>query len=310
MTNDAGRLLGVREVRLRFMATRRPAHDAVPLAAAVTHSVVVPAYKEGPNLRPLVTRLFAALAGPASPVDARHAEVVVVDDNSRDGSVEEVEALRAEGYNVRIIVRTAERGLSSAVVRGFREALGESMVCMDADLQVKTPARVGACAPGNAFRDAALCHRDSVRRRGEDGRELASAPPRHINRRSPAVAASDRRERPDDRVLWTQEENGVPRPWRFQFLRAGSVNPHGFKIALDLLVKAKIPASSVCEYPFSFGVRTAGESKLDSKVMVRYLEQLAELYRFRFGPFVYVFLLSAVLAVLCVTFLAARMLWT
>ena len=59
-----------------------------------------------------------------------------MDDNSRDGSVEEVEVLRDEGYNVRIIVRTNERGLSSAVVRGFKEAKGDSMICMDADLQV------------------------------------------------------------------------------------------------------------------------------------------------------------------------------
>jgi dolichol-phosphate mannosyltransferase len=59
-----------------------------------------------------------------------------VDDNSRDGSVEEVEALREEGYNIRIIVRTNERGLSSAVVRGFKEAKGDAMICMDADLQV------------------------------------------------------------------------------------------------------------------------------------------------------------------------------
>lgn len=59
-----------------------------------------------------------------------------MDDNSRDGSVEEVEALRDEGYNIRIIVRMNERGLSSAVVRGFKEAKGDAMICMDADLQV------------------------------------------------------------------------------------------------------------------------------------------------------------------------------
>ena len=63
-------------------------------------------------------------------------ELIVVDDNSRDGSVEEVDALKGEGYNIRIIVRTTERGLSSAVVRGFKEAKGDAMICMDADLQV------------------------------------------------------------------------------------------------------------------------------------------------------------------------------
>ena len=79
-------------------------------------------------------------------------EVIVVDDNSRDGSVETVEQLQREGYNVRIIVRTAERGLSSAVVRGFREAKGQRMICMDADLQVSS---------SKALRLSPLQHDDS-----------------------------------------------------------------------------------------------------------------------------------------------------
>jgi len=62
-----------------------------------------------------------------------------------------------------------------------------------------------------------------------------------------------------------------------------SVNAQGFKIALDLLLKANIPNSGVAEIPFSFGVRSEGESKLTGKVMYLYLEQLAELYLFRFG---------------------------
>jgi dolichol-phosphate mannosyltransferase len=106
-----------------------------PAEAEITHSIIVPAYKEKANLRPLTTRLFAAFEDPDSPIPAEAVEVIVVDDNSQDGSVEEVEALQGEGFNVRIVVRTNERGLSSAVVRGFREARGEAMICMDADLQ-------------------------------------------------------------------------------------------------------------------------------------------------------------------------------
>lgn len=108
------------------MAARHPIH----------YSVIVPAYKENGNIRPLVTRIFAALRRVDSPVPAEQVEVIIVDDNSRDGSVETVYSLQQEGYNVRIIVRTTERGLSSAVVRGFQEAAGDNMLCMDADLQV------------------------------------------------------------------------------------------------------------------------------------------------------------------------------
>ena len=90
--------------------------------SGIRNTIVVPAYRENGNLRPLVTRIFGALASPDSPVSPHGVEVLIVDDNSRDGSVETVDALRREGYNVRIIVRTTERGLSRAVVRGFWEA--------------------------------------------------------------------------------------------------------------------------------------------------------------------------------------------
>ncbi len=103
---------------------------------SIQYSVVVPAYRENGNIRPLVTRIFAALRRIDSPVPAEQTEIIIVDDNSRDGSVENVQSLQQEGYNVRIVVRTTERGLSSAVVRGFQESRGDNMLCMDADLQV------------------------------------------------------------------------------------------------------------------------------------------------------------------------------
>ena len=78
--------------------------------------MIVPTYKEADNLPQLTERIFAACA--ASNLDA---ELIIVDDNSKDGSVEAVATL-AETYNVRIVVREKERGLSSAVLRGFQEA--------------------------------------------------------------------------------------------------------------------------------------------------------------------------------------------
>ena len=68
---------------------------------AITNSIIVPAYKEKLNIKPLTTRLFAALGNEA----CKTTELIFVDDNSQDGSVEEVEALKKSGYNVRIIVR-------------------------------------------------------------------------------------------------------------------------------------------------------------------------------------------------------------
>jgi dolichol-phosphate mannosyltransferase len=107
-----------------------PRNDEVdPTRNTIHASIIVPTYHERDNIRPLVTRTFAALREPTA------SEIVLVDDNSGDGTVEEVEKLREEGYNVRVIVRTDAKGLSSAVLKGFEEARGQSLVVMDADLQ-------------------------------------------------------------------------------------------------------------------------------------------------------------------------------
>lgn len=90
-----------------------------------------------------------------------------------------------------------------------------------------------------------------------------------------------------------------------QFLKAKALNAAGFKIALDLLVKAHVPADAIAEVPFSFGVRAEGESKLTGAVMVRYLEQLAELYWYKFSAallFLAFFLFVAVVMLLRMVF--------
>lgn len=99
-------------------------------------SVVVPSYKEGANVEAMVQRVFAAI-DKSDAFNRGNTEMIFVDDNSRDGTAEKVKELAAKGYPVRIIVRTTERGLSSAVMRGFNEGKGKLLLCMDADLQVR-----------------------------------------------------------------------------------------------------------------------------------------------------------------------------
>ncbi|KAH9950767.1 nucleotide-diphospho-sugar transferase [Amylocystis lapponica] len=254
------------------------------------YSVIVPAYKEATNLYPLVTRIFAALRRSDSPVPAPLVEVIVVDDNSRDGSVEAVHALQQEGYNVRIIVRTTERGLSSAVVRGFQEALGDNMLCMDADLQHPpeyVPQMLASLSPASQFvlgTRYAKGHAGAVDKDWPLYRRVISNGARMLA--LPLTPASD----PMTGFFGIRKES---------FMKARNLNASGFKIALDLLVKAHIPPHAIAEVPFAFGLRAAGESKLDSKVMLRYLEQLAELYWFKYsGALVFAMLLLFILMVL------------
>lgn len=70
---------------------------------------------------------------------------------------------------------------------------------------------------------------------------------------------------------------------REQFLSCAPLNPGGFKIALELLLKSH-PAqgTSIAQVPYSFSKRSVGGSKLSSKVMFKYVLQLMALYRWRF----------------------------
>ena len=92
-------------------------------------SIIVPTYQEVENLAPLSEMIHSALKEAGE-----HAyEIIIMDDNSQDGSIEKVAELEKQ-YPIRIVTRTENRGLSPAVIDGFGEAKGDFVVVMDADL--------------------------------------------------------------------------------------------------------------------------------------------------------------------------------
>ncbi|BGP32619.1 hypothetical protein JCM10296v2_004400 [Rhodotorula toruloides] len=254
--------------------------DQPPNGPPIRNSIVVPAYHERDNLAPLVRAVFAAVQHPSE------TEVVIVDDNSRDGTVEEVERLRREeGFNVDVLVRTKEKGLSSAVLRGFERARGEKMVVMDADLQ-HPPAAVQPLLDSlTHVTPLALGTRYGERVSMSEGwplhRRIISWGARVLAR--PLTSASD-------------PMTGFFAITKEQFHRSKPINPSGFKIALELLLKSPSP-SSLPEVPYSFGLRTSGSSKLSSKIMVKYVGQLVSLYVWSWGVFFHLLLAAGVVGV-------------
>ena len=91
----------------------------------VSVSVVLPTYNEKETIAEAIRRLSSALGG-------RLLEIIVVDDNSPDGTWKLVQEL--DHPKVRLIRRTDERGLASAIARGVKEAEGDAVVWMDCDL--------------------------------------------------------------------------------------------------------------------------------------------------------------------------------
>ncbi|MBM3296991.1 MAG: polyprenol monophosphomannose synthase [Candidatus Aminicenantes bacterium] len=90
-------------------------------------SVVLPTYNERDNVLPVIEAIERSLQG-------RDHEVIVVDDNSPDGTWEIVAALAETNPRVRLIHRTTERGLTSAFNRGVAESRGDIISWLDCDL--------------------------------------------------------------------------------------------------------------------------------------------------------------------------------
>lgn len=251
---------------------------------SIDYSIIVPAYKECGNLTPLTERLTAAFEKQGFAKGTF--EIIIVDDNSRDGSVEAVEKLKRAGFPVEIIVRTKDRGLSSAVLHGFANAKGKFLMCMDADLQhpPETAPKLMRALEGKGTefvigtrygKGVAIDKDWPVHRR------IISWGARILAR--PLTPLSD----PMTGFF------GITRAVLNRGLK--DVSPIGYKIALELHVKCRVRKSD--EVPFSFAARTVGESKLTGKVIVHYLKHLYALYGFAYG-YVLLVLLCIFLATL------------
>ena len=91
-------------------------------------SVIIPTYNEVNNIEPIVKLLELSLK-------SINFEIIFVDDNSPDGTINEIKKLSEVNKKVRYILRFDKSGLSSAVTDGILNAESEICVVMDGDLQ-------------------------------------------------------------------------------------------------------------------------------------------------------------------------------
>jgi len=226
-------------------------------------SIVVPTFKEAQNIPVLVERVGASMKQAGLPY-----EIVIVDDDSNDGIIEVVERLKAT-CDITLKVRKNERGLSSAVLAGFKAAKGSVFVVMDADLShepEKIPQLVAPILAGQS--DFCL---------GSRFVEGGSLDCFNVYRRLNAWV-SKTLARPLTKV--NDPMSG------FFSLPAKLLNNHvelsplGFKIGLEIIVKCA--PGRVREVPIEFQKRLHGQSKLSLKEQIKYLVHLKRLYEHKF----------------------------
>ena len=223
-------------------------------------SIIVPAYNERDNIRPLYQRTAAALAG-------EDFELVFVDD-SQDDTAEEISRLSAEDPRVRLLHRSV-RGLATAVIDGLRLSCGDLVAVIDCDLQ-HPPEVLPRMLEAQRLHRADLVVPSRYIAGGDPG-GLDGPIRRYLSLGGRALAHLLLRE---SRVT-TDPMSGCFLATREAVLPLLDACPKGFKILLELLVRGAV--HRVVEVPYTFAERTADESKLGWKTQVDYLRQLLDL---------------------------------
>jgi len=225
-------------------------------------SVVIPTYNEAAVIQETLRRAARALEQCGETF-----ELIVVDDNSNDGTPELVEALAPE-LPVRVLRRPGRLGLATAVVDGWKLAHGDLLAVMDADLQ--HPPEVLA-EMARVLRSPAADIVVASRYRAGGGTSDWSWTRRLMSKSATHMAAT---------VLpWTLDNVTDPMSGMFA-LRGSTLNgvkldPTGYKILLEVLAKARY--HSMVEVPYVFDRRGAGSSKLGGRQSFEYLLHLIRL---------------------------------
>ncbi len=230
-------------------------------------AIIVPVFREVGNIRKLVAGLHANLPD----IDW---EVVFVDDDSDDGTFEEIENLARCDARVRGLLRVHERGLSSAAIAGLLSAKADYLVVMDGDGQhdpaiipkLLAPLRHAKADITSAARDfsAIANHTLSQRRRTLSlwanraaslaiGRKLVDPMTGFFAIRSDAFRTIVR-----------------------------DLSDAGFKLLMDILIRS--PALRHQEVLFEFKPRETGQSKLDLANAWQFASYLAAHFSGRLVP--------------------------
>jgi dolichol-phosphate mannosyltransferase len=237
-------------------------------------TVVLPTYQEFDSLPSLIEALLQ-VRDEALP----NLQLIIVDDNSNDGTESLIDDASLDW--VTLLVRREDRGLSSAVIRGLQGSTTEFCVVMDADGSHPAsaiPAMVQAIQDGADF---AVGSRYIKGGTTEDGWGFL----RWLNSKIATVMA-----RPFTKVL--DPMSGFLAFRKSTFEQADDLNPVGYKIGLELIVKCG--CKNVTEVPIHFSTRQLGQSKLTLGVQFEYLQHVIRLLRYTHPKFVSFFTFATV----------------
>lgn len=226
-------------------------------------SVVIPTYKERDNIENVVN----ILSGLLDKTIPGNYELIVVDDDSPDRTWEVASNLISDYPQLRVMRRQEERGLSSAVIRGWQAARGSILGVIDGDLQHPPEVLTQLWQKIEQGADLAVASRHV-----EGGGVSSWSVIRRFLSRGAQVLGL---------VILPEVVGRVSDPMSGYFMvRRNAIanttlNPIGYKILLEVIGRGQIGA--IGEAGYIFRERTEGESKVTWKEYIEYIQHLIRL---------------------------------
>ncbi|MBI3412928.1 MAG: polyprenol monophosphomannose synthase [Candidatus Aenigmarchaeota archaeon] len=224
-------------------------------------SIVIPTYNEGENILKLIRSLSEAFRK-----NSVSGEIIIVDDNSPDGTGKLCAKLSEKQKNMVVIRRPGKLGLSSAVIDGFNRASGDVIGVMDADFSHPVGIIPKMFKEVEKGADLVIGSRYI-----KGGRTEGWPLKRKITSWGATMIA----------LPFTRVRDPVSGLFMFRrhVIEGIKLSPIGYKIGLEVIVKGRY--KKVVEVPYVFVNRKAGKTKLDVREYVNYVRQVLSLLAHR-----------------------------
>ncbi|MBW4551222.1 MAG: glycosyltransferase [Aphanocapsa sp. GSE-SYN-MK-11-07L] len=241
-------------------------------SSLIRFSLILPTYNEGMNIQKVIAVLTELLDG----ILPEAYELIVVDDDSPDQTWKLAQALLPDYPQLQVMRRVAEKGLSTAVIRGWQVARGEILGVIDADLQHPPEVLLSLWQQMQRGADLAVASRNA------DGGGVSewSLIRRFLSRGAQMLGL----------LILPEVISRLSDPMSGYFMIRRSaianrrLSPVGYKILIEAVARGRFPWIS--EVGYVFQERRAGESKVTWKQYVEYIQHLLRLRLFLSARFI------------------------